>query len=63
MQYSENYIPQSEEERKLLDAEQKQKEVNATRLQELRERLEGLAEDDLQAQAIRDEIESLENPK
>ena len=61
MQYSENYIPRSEEERKVLEA--KQNVDNATRLAELNDRLEGLPEDDIQAEAIRREIEFLEKPQ
>lgn len=61
MQYSENYVPRSEDERKRLEAEEEQKIRDAAHLQELKDRLEGLPGDDIQSQSIRNEIEALEN--
>lgn len=61
MQHSENYIAQSEDERKMLEDEEEQRTRDAAHLQELEDRLKGLPEDDIQAQSIRNEIEVLKS--
>jgi len=60
-QYQENYIPGAEDRAKEAEiAAAKDKMNQAERLQALKDRLAGLPEDDVQTQAIRNEIEAIE---